>query len=121
MIQPYSRLKVADNSGAKIVSCIKVVAGGKPRAAKLGDTIIASVKSVIPQGNIKKGEVVKAVIIRQRKKFSRNDGSSITFDDNAVILINADGTLRATRIFGPVSRELRQHFPKIISLAQEVV
>jgi len=122
MIQPYSRLKVADNSGAKIVQVITVVGGAKANAAQLGDVVTASVKSAVPHGTVKKKEVVKGVIIRQVFAHTRADGTSIRFDDNAVALINADKTPRGTRIFGPVARELRDRgYMKIVSLASEVL
>lgn len=122
MIQPYSRLKVADNTGAKEVSVITVVGGAKSHAAKLGDVIVGSVKSAVPHGQVKKKEVVKGVIIRQKFPFSRADGTSIRFDDNALVLINPDKTPRGSRIFGPVARELRDKgYMKIISLASEVL
>ena len=122
MIQSMTRLKVADNSGAKIVACIRVVGKGKPTAAEIGDVIVASVKSAVPHGTVKKKEVVKGVIVRQRKPFQRKDGTAIRFDDNAVVLINADKTPRASRIFGPVARELREvGYTKIISMATEVL
>lgn len=122
MIQPYSRLKVADNTGAKEVQVITVVGGAKANAAKLGDVVVASVKSAVPQGAVKKKEVVKGVIIRQVFPFSRPDGTAIRFDDNAIVLINPDKTPRGSRIFGPVARELRDKgYMKIISLASEVL
>lgn len=122
MIQQYSRLKVADNSGAKEVSCIRVIGGAKISAAQMGDVIVASVKSSTPQAQVKKKEIVKAVIIRQKFPKRRPDGTSIRFDDNAVVIINPDKTPRGTRIFGPVSRELRDRgYMKIISLATEVI
>ncbi|AKM82695.1 TPA: 50S ribosomal protein L14 [Candidatus Berkelbacteria bacterium] len=122
MIQPYSRLKVADNTGAKIVQVITVVGGAKANAAKIGDVVVASVKSAVPHGAVKKKEVVKGVIIRQVFPHSRPDGTMIRFDDNAIVLINADKTPRGSRIFGPVARELRERgYMKIISLASEVL
>ncbi|MFA6493163.1 MAG: 50S ribosomal protein L14 [Patescibacteria group bacterium] len=122
MIQPQTRLKVADNSGAKIVMCIKVVGKAKPNAAQVGDIIVGSVKSAVPHAATKKKEVVKAVIVRQRFPAGRKDGTSIRFDDNAVVLINPDKTPRGSRIFGPVARELREKgFSKIISMATEVI
>lgn len=122
MIQPYSRLNVADNTGAKEVMCIRVLGGRKQRCAVLGDTIVISVKEATPRGTAKKKEVAKAVIARQKAPFQRDDGTTIRFDDNAVVLINADGTPRGTRILGPIARELRaKGFTKIISLAPEVV
>lgn len=122
MIQQESRLIVADNSGAKEVLCIRVLGGTKRRYASLGDKIIVSVKSAIPSGNIKKGTVSKAVIVRTTKEVRRNDGSYIRFGDNAVVLLTATDELRGTRIFGPVARELREkQYMKIISLAPEVL
>ncbi|HLC38637.1 MAG TPA: 50S ribosomal protein L14 [Patescibacteria group bacterium] len=122
MIQLYSRLKVADNSGARELLCIQVVGGTKRRYARIGDLITASVKSAIPNGQVKKKQVVKAVIVRQRQNFKRRDGSSIKFDDNAVVIINPDKNPKGTRILGPVARELRERgYKKIISLAPEVV
>lgn len=122
MIQSESRLTVADNSGAKEVLCIKVLGGSKKRYASIGDKIVVSVKSAVPTGNIKKGAVSKAVIVRTKKEVRRQDGSYIRFDNNAVVLLNATGEMRGTRIFGPVARELRdKQFMKIISLAPEVL
>jgi len=122
MIQEYSRLKVADNTGAKEVGCIKVLNRGRKKFATLGDIITVSVKSATPRGTVKKKEVCRAVIVRQKKPFVRKDGSSIRFDENAVVLINNDGTAKGTRVFGPIARELRDRgYTKIISLAQEVV
>lgn len=121
MIQSYSRLKVADNSGAREVMCIRVLGGAKRDDARLGDLIVASVKLATPHATVKKKEVVKAVIIRQKAPFQRPDGTTIRFDDNAVVLINPDKSPRGTRIFGPVARELREDgFNRIISLATEV-
>ena len=122
MIQQESRLAVADNSGAKEVLCIRVLGGTKRRYASVGDKIVVAVKSAIPAGNIKKGQVAKAVIVRVKKEVRRPDGSYIRFDDNAVVLLNATGEMRGTRIFGPVARELRdKQFMKIVSLAPEVL
>lgn len=122
MIQPFTRLKVADNSGAKEIMCFKVVGGAKSDAAQLGDIIIASVKSAIPRGEVKKKEVIKAVVVRQKSPFQREDGSIIKFDDNAVVIINDDGQPRGTRVLGPVAREVRNRgYQKIISLAPEVL
>lgn len=122
MIQLRSRLKVADNSGAKIIGVIKVIHQGKSNAGKLGDIVVASVKSALPRGNVKAGEVVQAVIVRQTKPYRRPDGSVVRFDDNAAVIINPDGTPRGTRIFGPIAREIRERgFSKIISLAPEVL
>lgn len=122
MIQQESRLSVADNSGAKEVLCIRVLGGTKRRYASIGDQIVVSVKSAMPSGNIKKGAVSKAVIVRTRKEVRRQDGSYIRFDNNAVVLLNQSGEMRGTRIFGPVARELREkQFMKIVSLAPEVL
>lgn len=122
MLQLRSRVKVADNSGARSVGVIKVVQQGKSDAAQLGDIVIASVKDAIPRGNVKAKEVVRAVIVRQTKPHRRKDGSTIRFDDNAVVIINPDGTPRGTRIFGPIAREIRDKgFAKIVSLAPEVL
>jgi len=122
MIQQESRLAVADNSGAKQVLCIRVLGGTRRRYASLGDIIVVSVKSAVPSGNIKKGTVTKAVVVRTKKEVRRADGSYIRFDDNAVVLLTATGELRGTRIFGPVARELREkQFMKIVSLAPEVL
>ena len=123
MIQQESRLKVADNTGAKEILCIRVLGGSGRRYACIGDTIVATVKDAIPGGNVKKGDVVKAVVVRTTKERRRPDGSYIRFDDNAaVILKNNDGEPRGTRIFGPVGRELREKkFMRIVSLALEVI
>jgi len=121
MIQQESRLSVADNSGAKEVLCIRVLGGTKKRYASIGDKIIVTVKSAIPSGEIKKGAVTKAVVVRTKKEIRRNDGSYIRFDDNAVVLLNATDEMRGTRIFGPVARELRDKHMKIVSLAPEVL
>ena len=122
MIQQESRLTVADNSGAKEVLCIRVLGGTGKRYATIGDKIIVTVKNAIPSGNIKKGTVSKAVVVRTTKEIRRNDGSYIRFDDNAVVLLNNTGEMIGTRIFGPVARELREkQFMKIISLAPEVL
>ncbi|GAA1328578.1 LSU ribosomal protein L14P [Leucobacter komagatae] len=122
MIQQESRLKVADNTGAKELLTIRVLGGSGRRYAGLGDTIVATVKDAIPGGNVKKGEVVKAVIVRTRKSTRRVDGSYISFDENAAVILKADGEPRGTRIFGPVGRELRdKKFMKIVSLAPEVI
>lgn len=122
MIQQESRLKVADNSGAKEVLCIKVLGGSKKRYASIGDTIVVSVKHAMPSGNIKKGAVAKAVVVRTRKEIRRPDGSYIRFDDNAAVILNEGGEMSGTRIFGPVARELREkEFMKIVSLAPEVL
>jgi large subunit ribosomal protein L14 len=122
MIQQESRLRVADNSGAKEVLCIRVLGGTKRRYASVGDKIVVSVKDALPSGNAKKGMVTKAVVVRTRKEVRRADGSYIRFDDNAVVLLNNSGEMRGTRIFGPVARELRdKQFMKIVSLAPEVL
>jgi len=122
MIQQESRLTVADNSGAKEVLCIKVLGGTRKRYARVGDRIIVTVKNAIPSGNIKKGTVSSAVVVRTKKEIRRNDGSYIRFDDNAVVLLNNAGEMIGTRIFGPVARELREkQFMKIVSLAPEVL
>ncbi len=122
MIQMSSVLEVADNSGAKRVACIKVLGGSKRRYAGLGDVIVVSVKEAIPEGNVKKGAVVKGVIVRTKRDSRRPDGSYIRFDQNAVVLIDAKGEPIGTRIFGPVARELRwKEYMKIISLAPEVL
>jgi large subunit ribosomal protein L14 len=122
MIQQESRLKVTDNSGAKEVLCIRVLGGTKRRYANVGDTIVCTVKEANPTGAVKKKSVVKAVIVRTRNSIKRKDGSTIMFDDNACVIINDDKTPRATRVFGPVPRELREMgYAKIISLAPEVL
>ena len=122
MIQQESRLKVADNSGAKELLTIRVLGGSRRRYAGLGDTIVATVKDAIPGGNVKKGDVVKAVVVRTRKSTRRADGSYISFDENAAVILKSDGEPRGTRIFGPVGRELRdKKFMKIVSLAPEVI
>ena len=122
MIQQESRLKVADNTGAKELLCIRVLGGSKRRYAGLGDRIVATVKDAIPGGNVKKGDVVKAVIVRTTKETRRPDGSYIKFDENAAVLLKGDGEPRGTRIFGPIARELREKkFMRIVSLAPEVI
>ena len=122
MIQEYSRLNVADNTGAKKVMCIRVLGGSKRRYGHVGDEIIVAVKSDIPGGTVKKGEVAKAVIVRTKKELRRSDGSYIRFDENAAVLINEQREPRGTRIFGPVARELREkQYMKIVSLAPEVL
>ena len=122
MIQQETRLAVADNSGAKEALCIRVLGGTKKRYATVGDKIIVSIKNAIPSGNVKKGTVSKAVVVRTKKEIRRNDGSYIRFDDNAIVLLNTAGELVGTRIFGPVARELREKdYMKIISLAPEVL
>jgi large subunit ribosomal protein L14 len=122
MIQQESRLAVADNSGAKEVLCIRVLGGSGRRYARVGDRIVVSVKSAIPGGNVKKGDVSRAVVVRTRKELRRTDGSYIRFDENAAVLLNAQGEPRGTRIFGPVARELREkQYMRIVSLAPEVI
>lgn len=122
MVQQESRLAVADNSGAKEVLCIRVLGGTKRRYASVGDKIVVSIKEAMPSGNVKKGQVSKAVVVRTKKEVRRQDGSYIRFDDNAVVLLNAAEEMRGTRIFGPVARELREkQFMKIVSLAPEVL
>lgn len=122
MIQEYTRLTVADNSGARKISCFKVLGGSRRRYASIGDIVVASVKEAIPESNVKKGAVVKAVIVRTKKEVQRPDGSTIRFDNNAAVLVNDAGDPIGTRIFGPVARELRdKKFMKIISLAPEVL
>tara|TARA_A100001035_G_C27632051_1_gene430488 strand:- start:167 stop:535 length:369 start_codon:yes stop_codon:yes gene_type:complete len=122
MIQMQSTLNIADNSGAKSVQCIKVLGGSKRKSASIGDLIVITVKDAIPRGKVKKGEIHKAVIVRTAKEIYRNDGSSIKFDNNSAVLINNNGEPLGTRIFGPVTRELRsKKYMKIISLAPEVL
>ena len=122
MIQQESRLKVADNTGAREVLCIRVRGGSHRRYAGVGDIIVCTVKQAIPHGSVKKGEVVKAVVVRTKKEFGRDDGTYIAFDENAAVLIDAQNNPRGTRIFGPVARELRdRNFMKIVSLAPEVL
>ena len=122
MIQQESRLRVADNTGAREILCIRVLGGSTRRFAGIGDTIVATVKEATPGGNVKAGDVVKAVIVRAKKETRRPDGSYIAFDENAAVIIKADGEPKGTRIFGPVARELRdKKFMKIVSLAPEVL
>lgn len=121
MIQQESRCTVADNSGAKEVLVIRVLGGTKKRYASVGDTVVVTVKSAIPTGSVKKGTVSRAVVVRTKKEVRRTDGSYIRFDDNAVVLLNNAGEIRGTRIFGPVPRELRDSYMKIVSLAPEVL
>ena len=122
MIQQESRLKVADNSGSRELLCIRVLGGSKRRYARLGDVIVGTVKEAIPGGTIKRGEVVKAVVVRTKKELRRQDGTYIRFDDNACVIINDQQQPRGTRIFGPVGRELRdKRFMRIVSLAPEVL
>ncbi|MBG37772.1 MAG: 50S ribosomal protein L14 [Flavobacteriales bacterium] len=122
MIQQESRLKVADNSGAREVLCIRVLGGTKKRYASVGDKIVASVKNATPSGNVKKGQVVKAVVVRAKKEIRRPDGSYIRFGDNACVIIDENNQMKGTRVFGPVARELRENdFMKVVSLAPEVL
>ena len=122
MIRQYTRLRVADNTGARTVMCITVIGRSQSQTAEVGDVIVASVKQALPNGGVKKGEVVRAVVVRTTKEFGRPDGSQIRFDENAAVLINPQGNPRGTRIFGPVARELRErNYMKIISLAPEVL
>ncbi|MCQ2349526.1 MAG: 50S ribosomal protein L14 [Paludibacteraceae bacterium] len=121
MIQQETRLRVADNSGAKEVLCIRVLGGTGKRYATIGDVIVVAVKSAIPSGDVKKGSVSKAIVVRTKKEIRRQDGSYIRFDDNACVLVNNAGEIRGSRIFGPVARELRATNMKIISLAPEVL
>lgn len=122
MIQPQTRLKVADNSGAREIMCIRVLGGSTRKYGSVGDTIIASVKVAQPNAAVKKGDVIRAVIVRTASEYGRPDGSHIKFDDNAAVLINAQGNPRGTRIFGPVGRELRERaYMRIVSLAPEVL
>jgi len=121
MIQQESRLPVADNSGAKEVLCIRVLGGSGKRYATVGDKIVVSIKSALPSGDAKKGTVSKAVVVRTKKEIRRSDGSYIRFDDNAVVLLTNLDEVRGTRIFGPVARELREKYMKIVSLAPEVL
>ena len=121
MIQPESRLKVADNSGAKEIKCIRVMGGSYVRSGNIGDVIVASVKTAVPGGIVKKGDVVKAVIVRTHKGIRRKDGTHIKFDDNAAVIIDNQNMPRGSRIFGPIARELREGYSKIVSLAPEVL
>ena len=122
MIQQETMVRIADNSGAKQALCIRVLGGSKRRYARVGDIIVVAVKDALPDGTVKKGEVAKAVVVRTAKEMRRKDGSYIRFDDNAAVIINDAGEPRATRIFGPVGRELREkRFMKIVSLAPEVI
>ena len=121
MIQQESRLTVADNSGAREVLCIRVLGGTKKRYERVGDKIVVAVKNAIPNGEVKKGSVSKAVVVRVSKEYRRPDGSYIRFDDNACVLLNNAGEMRGTRIFGPVAREVREGYTKIVSLAPEVL
>jgi large subunit ribosomal protein L14 len=122
MIQAETMVKVADNTGARQILCIKVLGGSRKRYAKIGDVFVATVKEAIPGGVVKKSEIVRAVLVRSKKSYRRKDGSNIRFDDNAAVIIDAQNNPRGTRIFGPVARELREKkFMKIISLSPEVV
>lgn len=122
MIQQYTRLKVADNSGARSIMCINVLGGTRKRFARVGDLIVASVKQANPGAAVKKGDVVKAVVVRVTKQYRRPDGSFIRFDENAAVLVNNEGNPRGTRVFGPIARELRdRNFMRIVSLAPEVL
>ena len=122
MVQQESRLKVADNSGAKEVLCIRVLGGTKKRYASLGDKIVVTIKQADPSGDVKKGQITKAVVVRTRKEVRRKDGSYIRFDDNSCVLLDENGEMRGTRVFGPVARELREHnYMKVISLEPEVL
>jgi len=122
MVQQESRLRVADNTGARELLCIRVMGGSKRRYARVGDIIVGTVKTATPQGAVKKGEVVKAVVVRTRKAYGRDDGTLIAFDENAAVIIDNQRNPRGTRIFGPVARELREkNFMKIVSLAPEVL
>ena len=122
MVQQYTKLNVADNTGAKKVQCIKILGGTRRRYGSIGDVIVVSVKSAVPGGSVKKGDVSKAVVVRTKKEVGRPDGSYVRFDDNAVVLINDQNEPKGTRIFGPVARELREkQFMKIVSLAPEVL
>ena len=122
MVQQESRLKVADNSGAKEVLCIRVLGGTKKRYASLGDKIVVTIKQADPSGDVKKGQITKAVVVRTRKEVRRKDGSYIRFDYNSCVLLDENGEMRGTRVFGPVARELREHnYMKVISLAPEVL
>jgi large subunit ribosomal protein L14 len=122
MIQQYSRLKVADNTGARVIQCIRVIGRSQKTTAGIGDVIIASVKQAVPNAAVKKGDVVRAVVVRTNKELGRRDGSYIRFDENAAVLINNQGNPRGTRIFCPVARELRdRNYMKIVSLAPEVL
>ena len=120
MIQPMTRLRVADNTGAKVILCIRVLGGSGRKYATVGDEIIAAVKQAVPDGSVKRSEVVRAVVVRTSRPVRRSDGSHIRFDENAAVIITAQGNPRGTRIFGPVARELRDRFMKIVSLAPEV-
>lgn len=122
MIQPETKLVVADNTGAKVAECFKVLGGSRSRYARLGDVVVVSIKEASPKGIVKKKSVQRAVVVRQRKEFGRKDGSFVRFDDNAVVIVDKDGQPKGTRIFGPIARELRERgYQKIISQAPEVL
>ncbi len=122
MIQPQTRLRVADNTGAKVIMCIRVLGGSVVKYGRVGDVIVASVKVANPNSNVRKGEVVRAIIVRTAKEYGRPDGSHIRFDDNAAVIVGRENNPRGTRIFGPVARELREkQYMKIVSLAPEVL
>ena len=122
MVQVESRLRVADNTGAREILCVRILGGSKRRYARVGDIVVGTVKQAIPNGAVKKGDVVRAVVVRTRKSFGRDDGTFIAFDENAAVIIDAAQNPRGTRIFGPVARELRQRgFMKIVALAPEVL
>ncbi|AWX70264.1 50S ribosomal protein L14 [Mycoplasmopsis anatis] len=121
MLIELSRANVADNSGAKEIGVIRILGGSKKKVAKIGDIVVCSVKKAIPNGGVKAGQVVKAVVVRSRYGIKRSNGSYIRFDDNAVVLLKEDLSPRGTRVFGPVAREIRERFPKIVSLAPEVL
>ncbi|QGZ97711.1 50S ribosomal protein L14 [Mycoplasma sp. NEAQ87857] len=121
MLLELSRANVADNSGAKEIGVIRILGGSKKKIAKIGDVIVCSVKKAMPNGMVKEGQVVKAVVVRSRYGIARDNGSYIRFDDNAVVILKEDGTPRGTRVFGPVAREIREKYPKIVSLAPEVL
>ncbi len=122
MIQQYTRLRAADNSGARVLMCIRVMKGSAPRYARVGDVIVCAVKQAAPGSAVKKGEVVRAVVVRTSRPVRRDDGSTLKFDENAAVLINPQGEPRGTRIFGPVARELREkNYMRIVSLAPEVL
>ncbi|AKA50099.1 50S ribosomal protein L14 [Mycoplasmopsis gallinacea] len=121
MLLELSKANVADNSGAKEIGVIRILGGSKKKVAKIGDVVVCSVKKAIPNGNVKQGQVVKAVVVRSKYGIARENGSYIRFDENAVVLLKEDGTPRGTRVFGPVAREIREKYPKIVSLAPEVL
>ncbi|RIV16590.1 50S ribosomal protein L14 [Mycoplasmopsis gallopavonis] len=121
MLLELSRANVADNTGAKEIGVIRILGGSKKKVAKIGDVIVCSVKKAMPNGMVKEGQVVKAVVVRSSYGIHRDNGSYIRFDDNAVVILKEDGTPRGTRVFGPVAREIREKYPKIVSLAPEVL